>query len=656
MTRLGLPLAALLAFAALPAVSAPPAVAATPAAGQAVYVPLDPVRLLDTREGVGAPEAAVGPGRTLDLRVADGVRVPLTATAVVLNVTATRASSATDVRVYPTPADSFVPTVSNLNVVAGATVANLVTVKVGRNGSVRLRNEAGQLHLVGDLSGYYDETRAGSTYVPQAPVRLLDTRDGTPLEAAEVRELDVRTARRGAASGVPADATAIVLNVTAVAPSASTDVRVYPTRSGGAVPEVSNVNAARGRTVPNLVVVAVGEDSRVNLRNAAGRTHLLADLAGWYVGGSERAAFHPVDPVRLLDSRETTPAPLYPAGAPGTPPFRLGPGATYDLLVAGRGAVPAVAGAVVLNVTAVGATASTDVRVYPTSGGAPPEVSNLNAVGGQTVPNAVVVQVGRDGRVTVRNNSGELSLVVDLAGWFAAAGQGWDISWPQCTTRGATTSNLPEGGAFAVVGRTRGAPFTDNECFAAQWSWASSLPGEPSVYLNTDAPGVRDSPGGRVWTEVCGTGTPTSTCGRQYGVRIAEYALPRLPTAPGGGKPMVWLDVEGPYTDGPFWQTGYAAAVAVNRAVINGTVATLRDAGYRVGFYSDRADSSSPDWENILGDFRVEHLQAWVFRAATGEAPADMCGKDISFSGGPVVMVQVQPEQSGQPYDVNHLC
>ena len=653
--RLVLPLALLLGIAGLPGLTTTPASAATPTAGQSSYVPLDPVRLLDSRDGTGGFTDPVGPSGTIDLRVVDGVRVPVDATAVVLNVTATRASSGTDVRVYPTPADSAVPTVSNLNVTPGVTVANLVTVRVGRDGSVRLRNQAGSVHLIADLSGYYTES-SGSTFVPQAPVRLLDTRDATAVGPREVRELDLRVTSRGGASGIPADATAVVLNVTAVAPTSTTDVRVYPTRSGTAVPLVSNLNPARGRTTPNLVVVGVGDDSRVSLRNEAGRTHLLADLAGWYVASDLGAAFHPVDPVRLVDTREVTPPPPHPGGTPGSPPRRLGPGQTLELLVAGRGQVPAMAGAVVLNVTAINPTASSDVRVYPKGAGGVPDVSNLNVVRGQTVPNAVVVQVGRDGSVVLRNNSGEVSLVVDLAGWFAPTGDGWDISWPQCTTRGATTSNLPTGGAFAVVGLTRGAPFTDNECFAAQWQWASSLPGEPSVYLNLDAPGVRDSAGGRVWEEVCGTGTPTSTCGREYGKRVAAYALDRLPTAPSGGKPMVWFDVEGPYTNGPFWQTGYAGAVGVNRSVLNGAVEVLRNAGYRPGIYSDRADSTSPDWSNIMGAFPVPHLQAWVFRAATGETAAAMCGKDISFSGGPAVMVQIQPEQSGQPYDVNHLC
>ena len=643
--RLVVALLLLLSVVGVPALSSGPALAATPTAGQSLTVPVDPVRLLDSRRGTGGLTGRLGAGETFDLLVADGVRVPVDATAVLLNVTATGATAATDVRVYPSPAaDGGPPLVSSLNVSSGATVANLVTVKVGRDGRVRLRNAAGQVHLVADLSGYTTTAGGGSSYVPRAPVRLLDTRTtGTPFGPTQARPLDVRTAADGSSSGVPDSATAVVLNVTAVGPTRATDVRAYPTRTGGPVPTVSNLNAAAGQTVPNLVVVAVGALSQVTLRNQAGSTHLLADLAGWFVDGDSGAAFHPVDPVRVADTR---------LGG-----VRLGAGQVLDVQVAGVRSVPAPASAVVLNITGVGASAATDVRVYPTGPGAPPTVSSLNLRRGQTAPNAVVVAVGRDGAVRLRNTGGSVDLVVDLAGWYAPTGDGWDISWPQCTAAGSTSSRLPDGGAFSVVGLTRGRPFTDNECFAAQWAWASSLPGEPSVYLNVDAPGVRDGsgPNNQIWAEVCGTGTPTSACGRIYGERLAQYALPRLPTTPSGGRPMLWMDVEGPYPNGPFWQTG-EGGVPTNRAVLNGAVETLRAAGYRVGIYSDRRDSTSNDWIAIMGQYVLEQTQNWVFRAGDTESGGAMCAKTISPTGGPAVMVQLQPNSTGAAYDVNHLC
>jgi hypothetical protein len=120
---------------------------------------------------------------------------------------------------------------------------------------------------------------------------------------------------------------------------------------------------------------------------------------------------------------------------------------------------------------------------------------------------------------------------------------------------------------------------------------------------------------------------------------------------------MVWLDVEGPYERGPYWQTGSAGAVSVNRGVLNGAVATLRDAGYRVGIYTDRADSTSPDWKQIMGDFSIPHLQVWAFRTADGETAAEMCAKPVSPTGGPVVLVQDQPtEGETQEFDVDHVC
>ena len=611
------------------------------ARGQSLFVPVGPDRLLDTRSGLGGAAGAVGAGGVRDLQVVDGVRVPADATAVVLNVTATAATAAsTDVRVYPTPSsDEAPPTVSSLNLGAGDTVANLVTVKVGAGGRVRLRNALGATHLIADLAGYATGSGSGSSLVAGSPNRILDTRsNGGPLRAGEVRRLQVV-----GTAGVPAGTTAVVLNVTGVGATARTDVRVWPT-SAGAPPVVSNLNPAPGRTTAASVVVPVGADGSISLRNHAGRVDLVVDLLGRYTPGASSSVFSPVEPVRLLDTRA--------AGVP------LGPGGVRDLVVAGAGPVPAPGTAVVLNVTAVGATAaSTDVRVYPTlADGRVPGTSNLNATRGRTVANAVLATVGRDGRIRLRNALGAVHLVVDLAGWYGPSGEGWDISWPQCTAAGSTASRLPVGGAFAVVGLTRGRPLTSNECFAAQWAWAETLPGEPAVYLNVNAPGARTTPDGQRWAVLCGAGEATSACGRAYGVELARYALERMPlVSRHGGRPMVWMDVEGPYANGPFWQTGYAGAVAVNRAVLEGAVDTLRAAGHRVGIYTDRGSSSANDWRDIMGDYRLTQTQNWVFRAPTADAHA-LCAPVHSATGGPVVMVQVQPDQSGEPFDVNHLC
>lgn len=262
------------------------------------FTPVTPVRTLDTRIGLGAPRAPVAADRYIDLQVANAGGVPGDVHAVAMNVTATGGTAATYVQAYPTPSSgSTVPTVSNLNVPAGQTVANLVTVKVGALGRVRLSNHFGTVHLIADVAGYFSSDPTGSTYTPVAPTRVLDSRlglgepAGTPLRLGPGGLLDLQLTGRGA---VPPNATAAAFNLTAVYPTVSTYLQAYPTPAAGfPVPAVSNVNVPATAVVPNLATVLIGAGGRVRLRNAAGSTHVVADLAGFY---SYRDAPQPAPP------------------------------------------------------------------------------------------------------------------------------------------------------------------------------------------------------------------------------------------------------------------------------------------------------------------------------------------------------------------------
>ena len=388
------------------------------------YVPVTPRRVLDTRPApntVGAPAAKIGPAGTVDLQVrgvqtAQGA-VPDNATAVVLNVTVTGTTAATDVRVYPSGSQS-VPTVSNINAVAGQTVPNLVTATLGSNGAVTLRNSGGTVNLIADIAGYYVPAATPGTlgYAALDPGRVLDTRNGLGAPQARLGargELDLQVTGALASTGgrtitVPSDARAVVLNVTATNVSASTDVRVYPVAAGGALPTVSNLNLSPGQTAPNLVTVAVGDGGRVRLRNANGNVDLIADIAGYYSAGAT-GQFVPVAPTRFLDTRTGT----------GAAPTVVPAAGFVDLGLAGFRGIPTAASAVVLNVTGAGVSTSTDIRAYPTAaGGAVPTVSNLNLGSGLVRANAVIVKTGESGRVRVRNAAGQLHLIGDVAGYM----------------------------------------------------------------------------------------------------------------------------------------------------------------------------------------------------------------------------------------------
>ena len=251
------------------------------------YSPLTPVRILDTRSGLGAPLAQLGPAGTTDLQVTGVAGIPSDATAVVMNVTATGATASTFVQAYPTPAGAGTPpTVSNLNIVAGRTVANLVTVQIGDSGRVRLGNSVGSVDVLADVAGYFSSATTGSRYTPISPTRLLDTRTSLGEAVGQTGKVGpgglIDLQLTGAAA-MPLDATAAVFNYTAVSPKSATYVQAYPTpASGSAFPTVSTLNPLPGDVLANMVSVSIGAGGKVRLRNQAGTVDLLADLAGYY--------------------------------------------------------------------------------------------------------------------------------------------------------------------------------------------------------------------------------------------------------------------------------------------------------------------------------------------------------------------------------------
>ena len=229
-----------------------------------------------------------------------------------------------------------------------------------------------------------------STYTPVAPVRMLDTRTGSAVGAGGVVSVDL-------SSRVPADATAVVFNLTGVQPTASTFVTAFP--HGQSRPVVSNLNLRAGEIRANLVTVAVGADRVVDLYNNSGSTHLLADLAGYYTTGNA-AKFVPVDARNVLY------------------PVQVGAQSTTVLDLTWR--VPASASAVTLNITGNKATSSTYVTAWP-SGSPRPTASSVNVAQGAATTGTTTVAIGADRKVDLYNHNGSLELTVDIAGFYTPA-------------------------------------------------------------------------------------------------------------------------------------------------------------------------------------------------------------------------------------------
>ncbi|MGA8726230.1 MAG: hypothetical protein WB565_14450 [Acidimicrobiales bacterium] len=227
--------------------------------------------------------AAVAAGGSVVLTVDGHGGIPASGvSAVVLNVTVTHPSAPGYITVYPD--GTARPTVSNLNFSAGETVPNLVVAQVGADGEVDVFNgSGGKVQLVADASGWFASgppTAGGLASL--APIRVLDTRNGTgvttgPVASGQTVQLDIVGAGGVPASGV----SAVVLNVTVTQPATAGYVTVYP--DGLSRPTTSNLNFSPGETVPNLVVVPIGADGKVDFYNGSGgKVQFVADVSGWF--------------------------------------------------------------------------------------------------------------------------------------------------------------------------------------------------------------------------------------------------------------------------------------------------------------------------------------------------------------------------------------
>ena len=254
------------------------------------YVPLVPARVLDTRTGTGAATAPVGPGGIIEVKVTDAGGVPAAGgTAVALNVTATNVSgSESFLTVWP--AGSSRPVASNLNFIQRQTVPNLVIARVGVDGKVLIYNNVGTVDVIADTQGYFaapvtpPATPPGSQYFPANPARILDTRNGTGVPGGATGQLGTGGTLElqvTGAGGVPNNATAVVLNVTATdSPGPDSFLTAYPT--GAARPFASNLNFTAGQTIPNLVIARIGAGGKVTIYNNLGSTFVVGDVQGWF--------------------------------------------------------------------------------------------------------------------------------------------------------------------------------------------------------------------------------------------------------------------------------------------------------------------------------------------------------------------------------------
>lgn len=288
------------------------------------FTPVLPQRLFDTRNGTGTNGvvAPLGPRSTTPVQIAGVGAVPFSGIAgAVVNVTAIdlRNSNPGASFITVTPSGSARPTVSNVNFGQGEIVGNMVTVEIGDDGRVDLYNAFGDVDVTVDVMGYFATELAppGARLLPYperrlgqlGSSRLYDSRtDGNPLgERGRVSIKIPQPFGQGGRQLAADQIVGAVVNVTAVEPSAASFISVFG--AGGSLPSSSSMNFPGRVNTARLITTNVGDDVMIEVFNRAGTTDVIVDLVGIYamLDNDERGRYVPVNPERLIDTRESSP-------------------------------------------------------------------------------------------------------------------------------------------------------------------------------------------------------------------------------------------------------------------------------------------------------------------------------------------------------------
>ena len=390
--------------------AAPVGASSTRPAGS-TYHPLTPTRILDTRYGIGLSGGlSVRQPRTFS--VVGGIsNVPVGATAVTGNLTVTGQTSGGYLYIGPDPV--IFPSSSTLNFPVGDNRANAVTVALSADGDLSLtfvgQTLVSTAQAIFDVSGYFSDDPAGSTYVPLTPSRILDTRHGTGLSGAFSSGVP-RAFPVVGQGGVPDGATAVTGNLTVTGQSGPGYLYIGPVPMSR--PGSSTLNFPKGDDRANAVAVPLGPDGSLAITYTATgsySTQVIFDVTGYFIADGSGALYYPISPERAADSRINV-------GING-PVSNQEP---VTLTISGDSSlVPADAQAVVGNLTITMQHGAGWVAVTPYA--FVPDTSTLNFPLGDDRANEFISALGGSsiGLTYASSGAGTGQIVVDISGYFA---------------------------------------------------------------------------------------------------------------------------------------------------------------------------------------------------------------------------------------------
>jgi hypothetical protein len=249
------------------------------------YTPVEPRRFADSRadgttfDGRHRGGGPVAPGRTVEIQAAGRGAVPGSASAVAINVTATRGEGTGYATVHPCL--DGVPNASSVNYAAGVNRPNEIIAELSPTGAICLTVGDAAVHLVVDVVGHLAATDA---FTSVTPARYADTRhggvtiDGANRATGLVEPGDTYRVQVTGRGEVPDTATTVVANLTVAGTQGTGYATVHPCLA--LPPNASSTNYTAGTVRPNELIARLDPAGGICVTVAESATHLVLDVTG----------------------------------------------------------------------------------------------------------------------------------------------------------------------------------------------------------------------------------------------------------------------------------------------------------------------------------------------------------------------------------------
>lgn len=255
------------------------------------------------------------------------------------------------------------------------------------------------LGAVGDTAEVARADSPAGAYHALPVTRVIDSRTGLGVAKGPKSGSVVLTMP----SSVPQGALSAMLDVSVVGPSADGFLRVA---ARGSASSATAMTFQRGASATGLVQTALSAQRQATISVAGGPTHLVVDVLGYYIGGSQTGGrYVSVPGARFVDSRQGLGISKGPQSG------------THTLTLPGN--VPATAEGVLLNVSVVGPRSAGYARLASdaASGGA----TILTYPARVSLTGLSLTRPASDGSVVLTLAGGAADVVVDLVGYYTSA-------------------------------------------------------------------------------------------------------------------------------------------------------------------------------------------------------------------------------------------